>query len=212
MYKQWEASAKRSLHTKFEEVASLHQIMLEYEREGQEQKNLRCLLEWSSGGSSAGLVEHIQMLSEPLHEIPSLVEPNGRLQRLVGDFEQWMLWVQEVRSARHHTARTPAGSGTIEGLGDSWKAENAALTRKLTSFARDLDGLDVPSPESSIEYIVNSCKSLLHGILEELHTMQQIEVEVVSKEKNWMEDRLRVIAHGSQVQVNTNAERACWQL
>ncbi|KAJ4362210.1 hypothetical protein N0V95_001454 [Ascochyta clinopodiicola] len=185
-------SAKHALRLKFDEVATTYQVMLEHERSGQEQKNLEALVEWTGDKSSASLVEHIQILSGPLHELPSLVQTGGRFQRLVAAFEQWILWLQEVRSARE--SRTEAGLGSIEGLGDAWKAENASLVRKLTSFARDLDGLSQPTAGSSIASIVGSCKTLLEGLLEELGVMQTIEASVVEKEKKWVETRLQGIA------------------
>lgn len=208
----WEESAKCTLHTKFDEVASLHQVMLENERAGQEQKNLRSLLEWSAGGSTAGLAENVQILSEPLHELPSLVEPGGRLQRLVAEFEQWISWVQEIRSARQGDAGADKALGTIEGLGDSWKAEAAALTRKLAVFARDLEKLASPAPGSSIASMVDACTSILHGILDELQTMQKIEAEVVAREKLWVEDRLRTIARDVETHdLDAGGEVAAWR-
>jgi hypothetical protein len=211
--KCWELSAKRSLHLKFEDVTSLYKIMLENERAGQEQKNLQSLLDWSAGGSSTGLVEHIQILSEPLHELPSLVESGGRLQRLVGEFEHWVSWVQEIRSARQGLTGDKDGSGTVEGLGDSWKAENAALTRKLTLLSRDLGRLAQPAPGSSIACIVEACASILLGILEELQIMQKIEAEVVMKEKGWVEDRLRAIARDvGMYSVDVDGDTAVWRM
>ncbi|USP82733.1 uncharacterized protein yc1106_10007 [Curvularia clavata] len=209
--RSWEQSAKRALHTKFDEVSSLHQVMLENERAGQEQKNLQSLLEWSTG-STAGLVEHVQILSEPLHELPSLVEPGGRLQRLVAEFEQWISWVQEIRSARQGNAVSDKALGTIEGLGDSWKAEAAALIRKLTVFTRDLEKLAPPTPGSSIASMVDACMSILRGILDELQTMQKIEVEVVAREKLWVEDRLRTIARDVETHIlDAGGEAVAWR-
>jgi hypothetical protein len=190
--KNWELSAKRKLRSKFDEVASIYQVMLEHERSGQEQKNLQALLEWTGDKTSASLVEHIQALSGPLHELPSLVQIGGRFQRLLGAFEQWMSWVEEVRSARQ--SQTECGQRPIEGLGDAWKAENAALMRKLTSFSRDLSGLSQPVAGSSIASIVSSCEALLDGLLKELRVMQGIEADVVSKEEEWVEMRLEDIA------------------
>lgn len=210
--KQWELGAKRSFRARFEEVASLYQTMLEHERAGQEQKNLQSLIEWSSGRSSKGLAEHIQALSEPLHELPSLVEPGGRVQRLVGEFEHWISWVQEVRRARQSATGDMAGSRTIEGLGDPWKAESTSLVRKLTTFARALDSLDAPAPGSSLLCIVDSCKALLGGILEELQIMQMIEANLVAKEKFWVEDRLKLIARAiGTSSVNGHEEFAAWR-
>jgi hypothetical protein len=189
---QWEASAKHRLRTKFDEVSSLYQVMLDHERSGQEQKNLQALLEWTGGKASGSLVQHIQVLSGPLHQLPSLVQTGGRFQRHAAAFEQWMSWVQEVRVARQD--RAEGGMGSIEGLGDAWKAENAVLMRKLTSFARDLSGLAQPTAGSNIASIVSCCESLLDGLLEELRVMQTIEQDVVEREKEWVESKLQGIA------------------
>ncbi|PSN63227.1 hypothetical protein BS50DRAFT_591408 [Corynespora cassiicola Philippines] len=193
--RQWELSAKRSLHHRFDEVASLYQVMRESERQGQEQKNLESLREWNNSNSSSGLAEHIQVLSGPLHELPSLVDSGGRFRRLVDDFERWASWVDEIQTARGHAANgRSADTGSVEGLGDAWQAENAALTRKLTAYSRDLDKLTQPAPGSSLSCIVATCKELLRGILEELRTMQMIHAGVVAQESEWVEDRLKSIA------------------
>ncbi|KAF2632667.1 hypothetical protein BU25DRAFT_329522 [Macroventuria anomochaeta] len=190
--RHWEMSVKRGLRRKFDEVASMYQVMLEHERSGQEQKNLQALLEWTGDKTSASLVEHIQVLSGPLHKLPSLVQTGGRFQRHVGAFEQWVSWVEEVRAARQR--RYEGGLRSIEGLGDAWKAENAALMRILTSFARELSGLSQPTAGSTIASIVGCCESLLDGLLEELRVIRTIEADVVSKEKKWVETRLQGIA------------------
>ncbi|KAH8714812.1 hypothetical protein GQ44DRAFT_713410 [Phaeosphaeriaceae sp. PMI808] len=210
--RQWQLSAKRSLHMKFDEVASLHQAMLDFERAGQEQKNLQALLEWSTGTSSMGLVKYIQILSGPVHELPSLLEPGGRSQRLVDDFERWMTQVKYIRSVRNSGATSNSDLASIEGLDDSWKLENAALIRKVTSFARDLDELRQPSAGSSIASIVDTCKTLLRGLLDELHIMLAIEADVVCQEKEWVEARLQAIARdvGSS-SAGLDMEKAAWR-
>jgi hypothetical protein len=190
--KQWEMSAKRALGSKFNEVASMYQVMLQHERSGQEQKNLLALLDWTKEKPSSSLVEHIQVLSGPLHELPSLVQTGGRFQRHVSAFERWVSWIEEIQAARQN--HFEAGLGSVEGLSDAWRAENAALMRRLSSFARDLSGLPQPAAESSVLAIVNCCQTLLAGLLEELQVMQVIESDVVSHEKEWVETRLQGIA------------------
>lgn len=195
--RQWELSAKRNLRGKFDEVASLYQVMRENERQGQEQKNIQALCEWNSGNSSFALVEHIQILSGPLHELPSLVDTGGRFKRLVDEFERWTAKVGEVWTARVADAKGQGGhSEHVEGLRDVWKAENAALTRKLITFSRDLDRLTQPASGSSIACIVATYKALLGGILDELQIMQTIEAGVVAREQEWIEARLKAIARG----------------
>ncbi|KAH7079061.1 hypothetical protein BKA63DRAFT_257535 [Paraphoma chrysanthemicola] len=205
---QWEASAQRSLHKKFEEVASLHQAMLERERAGQEQKNIQALVQWTDGASSSKLIQYVQVLSGPLHELPGLVEPGGRLQRLMGVFQDWVSRVDNTWVARLNFD----SNNSVEGLGDSWRAENAALTRKVISFSRDLDQISPPSSESSIACIVDTCKIMLKGLADELDVMQAIEAEVAVREKEWVAGRLQAIADhvDSHPSVN-NGDTAAWR-
>lgn len=191
---QWHLSARRSLHAKFEEVASLHQAMLEVERAGREQKNLQALFAWSEGSSSNTLIEYIQILSGPLHELPSLLEPGGRFDRLVSDFDQWTTRMEDLWSERGTKNDRKGSLRSDEGLDESWKAEIATLARKVTSFARDLDQVRQPLPGSSIASILDTCKALLTGLSDELRLMQVIESSVAAKEKTWVEARLQSIA------------------
>lgn len=191
----WELSAKKHLHTKFDEVASTYHAMQDYERAAQEQKNLEALVHWSTGSS---LAKYVQSLSGPLHELPSLVEPGGRIQRLVAAFEHWIGWVEDVRRARKSSTFTTSSSAqaltSLTGLDNTWMAENAALTRKLNAFERDLEGLGGLAPGSSGACVVGACTALVVGLLEELRVMRGIEEDVVREEKEWVEGRLRGIA------------------
>jgi hypothetical protein len=140
------------------------------------------------------LVEYIQILSGPLHELPSLLGAGGRFERLIGEFEHWISRVEHLSSRRLTSTLNDGNLDSVEGLGDSWKAENAALIRKVTSFARDLDQVQRPSEGSSIASIVDTCKALLNGLSEELHVIQAIEAAVVAKENEWVEARLQAFA------------------
>jgi hypothetical protein len=210
---EWQLSARRNLHKKFDEVSSLHQVMLEYERTGREQNNLQALLEWSAGASSLGLVEYIQILSGPLHELPSLLEPGGRFERLADEYERWTSRVEHAWSTRISSTPSKSNLESVEGLDDTWKAENAALVRKVTSFARDLEQVRQPSPGSSIACIIESCTELLGGLSEELHIMQATELQVVEKENEWVEARLQAIARDvSSYSVHVDDEVAVWRM
>ncbi|KAF2741306.1 hypothetical protein EJ04DRAFT_423045 [Polyplosphaeria fusca] len=189
--KLWELSAQRSLHRRFDEVASLYQGLCETERQGQEQKNVEALRTWCSGDSSLGLMGHMQVLSGPLHELPSLLDAGGRFERIADEFDDWIAQMERIWLMRSEGA---GGSfDSTESLGDSWKAESAALTRKLTTFWRNLEDLNPPTPGSSIASIVATCQELLGLLLEELQSMQKIETSVVAKEKEWVEASLEAV-------------------
>ncbi|OCK85411.1 hypothetical protein K432DRAFT_318321 [Lepidopterella palustris CBS 459.81] len=193
--RHWELSAKGKLHQKFNEVATNHQIMRDNERQGLEDINIHALQEWNSGNTSFGLAEHVQLLSAALHELPPLTYPGGRYARLIDGFEKWIAWVEEVWDVRNHGHYgRNRDLNFAEGLGDSWKAENASLTRKLTSFSRDLEAMVEPEPGSTIAIIVSRCRNLLRGMLQELQIMQSIEADVISREREWIEEGLAAIA------------------
>jgi hypothetical protein len=158
------------------------------------------------------LVEYVQILSGPLHELPSLLEPGGRCERLVEEFERWMARVEYLWSNRSHSTMSDGDSRSIEGLGDNWQGENMALIRKVTSFARDLEQIREPSSGSSIACIVETCTMLLRGLSEELQLMQALEVGVVAKEKQWVEARLQAIARDAGAcSTDMDKETAAWR-
>jgi hypothetical protein len=210
--KQWERSAQENLRIKYDEVVSLFQVMREHERYGLEQKNIFALREWNGAHSPSGLVEHIRALSGPLNEFPSLLDSGGRYHRLVHDFDRWTSQVEEVWLIRNSQQDRLGNMGSLEGLGDSWKEENAVLTRKLTALLRDLDRLSLPAQGSSIASIVTTCKHLLEGLAAELHIMLTIEHDMVTKEKHWVEDRLRVIAQHIGARVKTTEGGEVWRM
>ncbi|KAF2651624.1 hypothetical protein K491DRAFT_696309 [Lophiostoma macrostomum CBS 122681] len=193
--RRWESSAKRSLSVKFDEVSSMYQVMREEERKSQEQKNIRALRDWGGTDSSFALTEHIHILCGPLHELSSVADPNGRFSHLSAAFTRWIGQVEDVWAAREADSSREGGDlRSAEGLGDVWKVESAALTRRLTTLLRDLDGLTQPVPGSSVACIISTSRQFLSGTLDELLTMQAIEADIVDKEREWVEACLRAIA------------------
>lgn len=196
---------------KFDEVASLYQTMQQKERYGQEQKNVLALREWNTSNSLSGPIEHIQALSGPLNELPSLLDPGGRFFNLIRDYTEWSSRIDDVWKDRMNSGGHGNALHTLEGLGELWRGEHAAMTRKLTAFARHLEGLPPAGKGSSIAYIVSKCQSLVEGLLGELHVMQATECEVVAREKRWVEERLRTIAQDI-VDPQLEADSQAWRL
>ncbi|CAI6335851.1 unnamed protein product [Periconia digitata] len=210
--RQWELSAQESLRGRFDEVASLYRVMREYERNEMEQKNIQALRELNGAASFSGLAKHLQALSGPLNEAPALLDSGGRYHDVLRQFQEWMRHVEEIWSLRNSSSSGGLSeTGSIESLDDWWKEENQVLTRKLTSFLRDLDSLQPPTSESSIAYIVTVCKQLLEGMVAELKTMQSIHADVVAKEEMWVEDCLRKIAQDIGAILENNEEEEAWR-
>jgi hypothetical protein len=192
---QWRSSAERTLNKKFDEVASKRQVMRDNERQAQENKNLLALQEWTSGSSSFALAENLQLLSAPLHELPLLADTGGRFRQHVDEFEEWSAWVQELWENRKKGSENgKMDLSSAEGLGEAWVAENEALMRKLVGYMRDVEQLSEPAPGSSIAVMVRNCQALVEAMLRELWIMRRIETDVVSKEREWIEQGLQALA------------------
>lgn len=207
---QWEKSAQKAFRIKFDEVASLNQTMQEMERFGQEQKNILALREWNGSNARSGLVAHIQALSAPLHELPSLLDPGGRFSHLVQAFGKWISCADQVWSERDSPSGCGSSTQSLAGLGDTWREEHAVMTRKLTLFSRQLESLPPTVPGSSIAYIVTRCQDLVEGLLSELQVMQAAEAAIVSREEHWVERRLRTIANDIDVDIGMYED--AWRL
>lgn len=211
--KEWELSAMENLRDHFNHATNLHKIMRAEEMQGLEERNLRALRDWTSGQTHCSLTEHIQILSGPLQELPSLVDSEGRFGRLIEQFETWIMWADEVSAARLLEAEMNRPSlESVEALGDSWKAENAALTRKLTSYSSDLGRLTQPASGSSIAIVVASCQQLVDGLLNELQIMRKIELDIVAREQTWVEAGLKAIARDVGSLIGDSEDDRAWRL
>lgn len=190
-FKEWNLDARRKLRQKFEEVASLHEIARKEEQEAQERLNLLALQQWGMG-SSGTLAERVQLLSGILQELCSLIDRSGRYTRLITDFERWLNWVENVRTVS--SSGTSASFEFIEGLGDAYKAEHAALTRKVAALTRDLEILPIPTTGSAMAATMSQSKAMLRGMIDELQAIHSLETELVSREKDRVEEGLMSIA------------------
>ncbi|KAJ9657833.1 hypothetical protein H2201_008046 [Coniosporium apollinis] len=201
---QWTQSAERALHTRFNAVGAQWKRMRQREREATEQNNLRALLEWGRTGNASfggGLGEKVSVLGGVLQELWLLTDGGGgggRYVRLVGGFESWLAWVQEIWEKREKGGEEGEDGGGVElvgavadGLGDAWKEENRALERRLGMLQREMEGLADPAEGSDVERVVRNCRILLQGCLEELKVMRDVEAEVVVREKGWVERQLQ---------------------
>ncbi|EON63256.1 hypothetical protein W97_02483 [Coniosporium apollinis CBS 100218] len=201
---QWSQSAERALQSRFNAVGGQWKRMRQREREVTEQTNLHALLEWGKSGTASfggGLGENVAVLGGVLQELWVLTEGSdggggGRYVRLVGGFESWLAWVQEIWEGRGKGG--DEGESGVElvdavanGLGDAWKEENRALERKLGMLQREMEGLTDPAEGSDAARVVRNFRSLLQGCLEELKVMRDVEAEVVVREKGWVEQQLQ---------------------
>lgn len=198
---QWERSAERALRLQFYEVATAHHNMRKNESEVQELVNLHALQEWSSGSATFGLAENIQLLGPLLNELRALTDSGGRHTRVVQEFEQWMGRAEQVWAGRAAARRVEV----VEGLGDEWRVEAAALVRKVSGLAREADRLVAPAWGSSISSVVMGCRALVEGMVGELQLMRRVEAEVGEDEARFVEQGVQGIA------AQTEHSQALWR-
>ena len=191
IHKQWEGSAEKALLKKFAATAALHHATRSKEHGLQERVNLKALEAWDT---DIGLAEKLAVLAALLHELPALIEPDGRYTRLVNTFERWITWVESIHGARtkqfSYGPDEPKNTEVIDGIGATWKIEHAALVRKVAGLVRQAQTLDVPGEGSTPAVVVRVCKEMLKGMADELKIMQKIESEVEAREKEWVDGEL----------------------
>jgi len=113
--------------------------------------------------------------------------------------------VLRARDGDHHQGEgegeEEAGLVLLPELDAAWKAECAALVRRLDDWRRKLRELgDVPvtasadgevAEASALGRILGGCRALVHGMLEELEVMEQIEREAAAAEMRWVREMNR---------------------
>ncbi|KAG7290471.1 hypothetical protein NEMBOFW57_000473 [Staphylotrichum longicolle] len=132
-----------------------------------------------------------------------------------------LLQLSLLHRRAHHVLGEWAGDaraklrGRWDALDAAWKGECAALARRLDEWRRKLRELgDVPAPApapgpgpasavaggdgdgveaeaSALARILGGCRALVHGMLEELEVMEQIEREAAAAEMRWVREMNR---------------------
>jgi hypothetical protein len=194
---QWEDDAKKKLQGKFEGVARKCDGVQAEERVASKNGNLDALKEWGAGDEGL-LAENVQLLASVVEEVMALVEPDGRIQRILGVFEEWIEWVSGVWDDRQSLSSEKIEF--VEGLGEKWRAECKALLRRLGALGRVLDGLERAKEGSSLYFIIEGVGILRNGAIEEMKSVLKLEEGVVEQERAWVDERVgrleRVIGFG----------------
>ncbi|KAI9693534.1 MAG: hypothetical protein M1820_009186 [Bogoriella megaspora] len=188
---QWKKSAERQLRSRFEKVAARYQQMREEEVLNQVNTNFAALDDWLSRG--VGSEDSIQLLSNLLHELLSLTNSEGRYSRLADRFDNWFSSTETNSLVSSPLVSSDPSSKFAENLGEDWKAEHAALLRKLAAMSREADYIQDANEGSSIGSVISSCKFLLGGMLEELRLMVLVQSTAALREQNRIDEGLAQI-------------------
>lgn len=213
--RQWKRSAESKLCQQFESVSAQYHRLCLSESVSQDGIDLRALKDWNDIGASFGLAERVQMLSRTIQEIYSMIDTGGKSNRLVTSFEKWIIRNERLWRSREYDDRSKTQDMEfVEDIGDSWKAEAAVLERRLTSYSHNLECLGHPLEGSSLSYVVACCVSMVTQMLDEVRVMQEIEREVLVREKSWvmeMIDRIDLESESKRGPETVATRRGVWQ-
>lgn len=212
---EWRMNSERELRKKYDYVAGRYRALLAEERDAQRLLNIQALHHWSVNmqrhGSCSDFAAQIQTLSRVIQEVVDLSEPHGgRYTQAVRIFEDWLERVVHIRNSRRRSEIDTLADEPefIYPLDREWKEEVNALSAKVELCLRELQNLDIFSPEglansdAALLRIANGHKDLLISMMEELKTMRKTESDIVRLERSWTAqtaDRLRAVDESSSM-------------
>jgi hypothetical protein len=185
---QWRASAKRKLGSRFRSVVERNKDLVDLEVEETGKINAAALKKWKDLGAPGwGLEEKIQVLDEVVTGVWNLGDSGGKYARLVRKFERWLSRCQDILEARADDEKLEVDEVVfVEELDSVWKDDCLLLGRKLEIWKGHLKDLGSPEVGSSLAVVLDGCRSLVIGMLQELTLMAQIERAAISMETEWI--------------------------
>jgi hypothetical protein len=117
----------------------------------------------------------------------NLGDSGGKYGRVVRRFERWFIRCQGVLGARAHDEAFEDDEVVfLEELDAGWKDDCLVLSRKLELWRDHLKNLGTLDSGSSLAVVVDGCRSLVGGMLMEIHVMAEIERDAMSMEAEWI--------------------------
>lgn len=186
--KQWRESAKMRLGEKFEVLVRKHDELVGVEEAQHDRVNALALKSWvESGVPGWGLEEKIQILDEVITELWSMGEAGGKYARIVRKFEKWMYGVMDIHQARQKGQLLgDADVMFIEEIDGPWRDECRAQSRKLEGWKDKLVSLGNVEGKGSLATVVEGCRAMVRGMMEELDIMKKIEMDIMRNEQQWV--------------------------
>jgi len=192
--RQWECSAEECYRIRFESLSLAHMTLTARECEFLEQVNATAVIAWGSGNDGFTIERKVQVLSRILSEMWDLSEPNGKYSCLLESFEHWYGRASKILQLQTPTITSIESLGSVEGIGDGWKAEVSLLRSKMRSFQEQLRKLGEVQPNSELARCIQALKTMIGNMLEELDTVQGIEIELVSQGEEWVKESIDLLA------------------
>ncbi|KAK3072755.1 hypothetical protein LTR53_006248, partial [Teratosphaeriaceae sp. CCFEE 6253] len=204
---EYDASARRKLGKKQARLRKEYEALREIEEHQHRTASLAALEAWCP--DTALLAENLQTASRVYTELAALSEDAGRYAQLAALFESW------IDGAKASSAQSD-GPGFVEALPQDWHKAHTSLALRLRALQRDL-GLLPPAPiggtaqASGLHVLLETCDSLLAGMLKELELMSKLERGVLQQEKERVDDEVTRLILGSATRGTAEQWVPAWQ-
>lgn len=183
------------MESRFEQTVKQYEDLIGIEEAQTDRATALVLKQWVDADKAGGMgfEDRIQILEEVVAGLWNLSDPGGKYSRVVRRFEKWMQGVMEVQDRREKGDLLDDGEVVfIEELENQWRDELRSQSRKVENLKNKLDDLGEVEGKSSLNVVVNGCRSLAKGMMMELDTMKKTESEVVKAEQDWIRGMIKV--------------------
>lgn len=202
---QYSDDAKSKLGKKHTKLRQELEAIRAAETAQQKVANLAALQAWCSDPSL--LAENLQVLARVHKDVVAITHPESRYTELLHAFEDWVAGAEDTISGHTHNFVKP--------LPGSWREAHASTALKIRSLQREMATLP-PAPEeegeggvsTSLHVLLNSCRSLVDGILRELDMMAKLEKELLGQENTRINSAVSGLKLGDS---SSNAWVPAWQ-
>ncbi|KAI6246497.1 hypothetical protein HI914_05494 [Erysiphe necator] len=185
--RQWRASAKSKLETRFQNMVEMEHSILELEKFEDFRLNSIALEEWPDVGTSGwGLDEKKHIFENILIGLMSTRDPGGRYARVTQNFEYWVDTYEQTMERREKEDEDYSDLLLVKELDSTWREDCFYLERKLELWKDNIRDLGIPQSESSLELVVDQVQRIILGMLVELDSMMRLEREVKRREEHWI--------------------------
>ena len=196
--KEWEMDARRHYEKQFLALQEKDSELDAKEMEFLEQRNAAAILSLSQLEDGTTIEQQVRKLSSRADEVWRLTGRDGKYTLAIQAFEHWF----DAASSIHRRRRREGiinGMDVIEGLGDGWKAEIAALTETVYRAATELLELKEVTPTGSdSERCICTIKESINNMIDELELVAFIEEHTMQQERSWVQGSINAIASGLQ--------------
>lgn len=192
---QLRTSAKVHFHKRFEALKERHAEIADLSYQTQELRNRLALVDWCRNAQGSEIGRRVHLLSACIHEIYHDVGFSGRYNHALQTFQTWYDRAEAIRESRKHDTRhDTAHLGYVEEIGADWHNDVDALQRRLGTLTGDLRALGSAGASSNLGRVLVQFHDLVIDMLTELDCIRSIEGELVSQERLWFDEQIRMLS------------------